>query len=117
MPLACGFAPVLLRKACHMRRYSRIALTFALAACACLLAACSGNTTASKVPAASYSAQSEYMQAAIDEAREGIYNNHGGPFGSVIVKDGKIIGAVTHVLVSSPETGYGIFIENMIDRE
>lgn len=34
----------------------------------------------------------EYMKAAIDEARVGIHNNEGGPFGSVIVKDGKIIG-------------------------
>jgi len=24
-------------------------------------------------------------------------------------------GAVTHVLVNSPDTGYGIFIENMLD--
>ena len=28
----------------------------------------------------------KYMQMAIEEAREGIHNNHGGPFGSVIVK-------------------------------
>lgn len=29
---------------------------------------------------------------AIDEAREGIHGGHGGPFGSVIVKDGTIVG-------------------------
>lgn len=34
----------------------------------------------------------KYMKAAIEEARVGINNNHGGPFGCVIVKDGKIIG-------------------------
>ncbi len=34
----------------------------------------------------------EYMKIAIEEAREGIHAGHGGPFGSVIVKDGKIIG-------------------------
>ena len=28
---------------------------------------------------------------------------------------GKHIGAVTHVLVNDPTTGYGIFIENMLD--
>ena len=28
---------------------------------------------------------------------------------------GKLIGAVTHVLVNDPTTGYGIFIENMLD--
>lgn len=38
-----------------------------------------------------------------------------GMSGSPIIQDGKLIGAVTHVLVSSPETGYGIFIENMMD--
>lgn len=27
----------------------------------------------------------------------------------------KLVGAVTHVLVSNPTTGYGIFIENMLD--
>ena len=35
--------------------------------------------------------------------------------GSSIIQDGKLIGAVTHVLVNSPDTGYGIFIENMLD--
>ena len=35
--------------------------------------------------------------------------------GSPIIQDGKLIGAVTHVLVNSPDTGYGIFIENMLD--
>ena len=34
----------------------------------------------------------KYMQMAIDEAREGIAHNDGGPFGAVIVKDGKVIG-------------------------
>lgn len=33
-----------------------------------------------------------YMKIAVEEAREGIRNGHGGPFGCVIVKDGKIIG-------------------------
>ena len=35
--------------------------------------------------------------------------------GSPILQDGKLIGAVTHVLVNNPDTGYGIFIENMLD--
>ncbi|MBF0494494.1 MAG: nucleoside deaminase [Candidatus Omnitrophica bacterium] len=34
----------------------------------------------------------KYMQAAIDEAYRGIRKGEGGPFGAVIVKDGKIIG-------------------------
>ena len=35
--------------------------------------------------------------------------------GSPIIQDSKLIGAVTHVLVNDPTTGYGIFIENMLD--
>ena len=38
-----------------------------------------------------------------------------GMSGSPIIQDGKLIGAVTHVLVNSPDTGYGIFIEKMLD--
>jgi stage IV sporulation protein B len=34
--------------------------------------------------------------------------------GSPIIQDGKLVGAVTHVLVDDPTTGYGIFIENML---
>ncbi|MFA5623327.1 MAG: nucleoside deaminase [Candidatus Dojkabacteria bacterium] len=32
-----------------------------------------------------------YMQVAVDEARKGMKKGHGGPFGAVIVKDGKIL--------------------------
>ena len=38
-----------------------------------------------------------------------------GMSGSPIIQDGRLVGAVTHVLVNSPDTGYGIFIENMLD--
>lgn len=38
-----------------------------------------------------------------------------GMSGSPILQDGRIVGAVTHVLVNDPTTGYGIFIENMLD--
>lgn len=34
----------------------------------------------------------KYMQIAIDEARKGIRDEDGGPFGAVIVKDGVVIG-------------------------
>ena len=37
-----------------------------------------------------------------------------GMSGSPILQDGKIIGAVTHVLINDPTRGYGIFIENML---
>lgn len=38
-----------------------------------------------------------------------------GMSGSPIMQDGKIIGAITHVLVNDPTRGYGIFIENMLN--
>jgi len=34
--------------------------------------------------------------------------------GSPIIQNGKLAGAVTHVLINDPTTGYGIFIENML---
>jgi stage IV sporulation protein B len=37
-----------------------------------------------------------------------------GMSGSPIIQNGKLVGAITHVLVNDPTTGYGIFIENMI---
>lgn len=39
-----------------------------------------------------------------------------GMSGSPIIQNGKLIGAVTHVLVSNPTEGYGIFIENMLSE-
>ncbi len=38
-----------------------------------------------------------------------------GMSGSPIIQNGKLIGAVTHVLVDNPEKGYGIFAENMLE--
>lgn len=38
-----------------------------------------------------------------------------GMSGSPIVQDGKIVGAVTHVFVSDPTRGYGVYIEWMLD--
>ena len=37
-----------------------------------------------------------------------------GMSGSPIVQDGMLVGAVTHVLVSDPKCGYGIYAENML---
>lgn len=34
--------------------------------------------------------------------------------GSPIIQDGKMVGAVTHVLVNDPMKGYGVFIETML---
>lgn len=39
-----------------------------------------------------------------------------GMSGSPIIQNGKLIGAVTHVLINDPTKGYGIFIENMLEK-
>ena len=38
-----------------------------------------------------------------------------GMSGSPILQNGKVIGAVTHVFVQDAASGYGIFIENMLE--
>ena len=38
-----------------------------------------------------------------------------GMSGSPIIQNGKLVGAVTHVLVNDPTRGYGIFAENMLE--
>lgn len=39
-----------------------------------------------------------------------------GMSGSPIIQDGKIIGAVTHVVIDNVKTGYGIFITTMLEE-
>lgn len=39
-----------------------------------------------------------------------------GMSGSPILQNGKLIGAVTHVLINDPTSGYGIFIEEMLEE-
>ena len=63
-----------------------VLLASLLLACAC------ASPVAREIPEASYHAENEYMETAIDEARSGIYNGDGGPFGSVIVKGDTVIG-------------------------
>jgi stage IV sporulation protein B len=38
-----------------------------------------------------------------------------GMSGSPIIQNGKLVGAVTHVLIDDPTKGYGIFAENMLE--
>lgn len=40
-----------------------------------------------------------------------------GMSGSPILQNGKLVGAVTHVLVHDSASGYGIFIENMLGKQ
>lgn len=50
----------------------------------------------------------KYMQMAIQEAKKGITAGHGGPFGAVIVKDGKVISkGHNHVVVNNDPTCHG----------
>lgn len=50
----------------------------------------------------------EFMEIAISEAREGIFNNDGGPFGAVIVKNGEVIASGhNRVLSSNDSTCHG----------
>lgn len=66
---------------------------------------CSSKTVR---PDISIVAEDRYMTAAIEEALVGIYNGHGGPFGCVIVKDGKIVGRGHNmVLKNNDSTAHG----------
>ena len=50
----------------------------------------------------------KYMFVAIEEARYGITHGHGGPFGSVVVKDGEIIGrGHNQVILNNDPTCHG----------
>lgn len=52
--------------------------------------------------------QKEYMEVAVKEAREGFLNGNGGPFGAVVVKDGKIIASGhNQVLKNNDSTCHG----------
>ena len=53
-------------------------------------------------------AENIYMQMAIDEAMIGISLRHGGPFGSVILKDGTVVGqGHNRVLLDNDPTCHG----------
>ena len=45
----------------------------------------------------------EYMNMAVDTAYYGVNNNEGGPFGAVIVKDGKIISRSHNTVLKSKD--------------
>ena len=39
-----------------------------------------------------------------------------GMSGSPIIQDGKLVGALTHVIVNNPEKGYAVFAQTMLDE-
>ena len=50
----------------------------------------------------------KFMKMAVDEALDGIRSHHGGPFGSIIVKDGKVVGRGHNcVLLKNDPTCHG----------
>ncbi len=50
----------------------------------------------------------EFMDLAIKEAKTGIENGHGGPFGAVVIKDGKVIASGHNcVLKNNDSTCHG----------
>ena len=53
-------------------------------------------------------AENPFMQLAIAEALQGIAQGHGGPFGSVVVKDGVLVGSGhNRVLANVDSTAHG----------
>ena len=65
-----------------------------------------------------YSGNEETKNFVIEVTDETLLEKTGGIVrgmsGSPIIQNGKLVGAVTHVLVNDPTRGYGIFIENML---
>lgn len=55
----------------------------------------------------------------IDITDDKLINKSGGIIqgmsGSPVIQNGKLVGAVTHVLIDNPTKGYGIFVENMLN--
>ena len=50
----------------------------------------------------------KFMEIAIEEARNGIHNLDGGPFGAVIVKDGEVVATGhNHVVADNDPTAHG----------
>ena len=72
-----------------------------------------------KIISVDYFARNENKRIMIEVVDEELLELTGGIVqgmsGSPIVQNGKLVGAVTHVLVNDPTRGYGIFIENMLD--
>ena len=72
-----------------------------------------------KIISVDYFARNENKRIMIEVVDEELLELTGGIVqgmsGSPLIQNGKLIGAVTHVLVNDPTRGYGIFIENMLE--
>lgn len=91
------------------RAKAGLALELALAlACALAGAAMAAEADAEAVAGAADGPQEAFMQAALEEAYAGIEAGDGGPFGTVIVKDGEIVGrGHNRVVVNQDPTCHG----------
>ena len=73
-----------------------------------LLLPCAFGEALPEPEAIAITAENPFMQEAIEEALDGITHQHGGPFGSVIVKDGRIVGQGHNmVLANNDPTCHG----------
>lgn len=68
-------------------------------------------------PKAEYRAKDSFLQMAIEEARKGIYNGDGGPFGCVIVKDGVVVGKGHNCVLKKKDSTCHGEIEAIRDAE
>ncbi len=73
-------------------RQRRKAIVLGLALLMLIMTGCLAVIKSALVEHVSEKAENVFMQAAIHEAMEGIARKQGGPFGSVVVRDGKIVG-------------------------
>lgn len=91
------------------RAKAGLALALALAlACALAGAAMAAEADAEAVAGAADGPQAAFMQAALEEAYAGIEAGDGGPFGTVIVRDGEIVGrGHNRVVVNQDPTCHG----------
>lgn len=98
-----------MKKRNRARGRAKAALALALAlACALAGAAMAAEADAEAVAGAADGPQAAFMQAALEEAYAGIEAGDGGPFGTVIVKDGEIVGrGHNRVVVNQDPTCHG----------
>ena len=91
------------------RAKAALALALALAlACALAGAAMAAEADAEAVAGAAGGPREAFMQAALEEAYAGIEAGDGGPFGTVIVRDGEIVGrGHNRVVVNQDPTCHG----------
>lgn len=98
-----------MKKRNRTRGRAKAGLALALAlACALAGAAMAAEADAEAVAGAADGPQAAFMQAALEEAYAGIEAGDGGPFGTVIVRDGEIVGrGHNRVVVNQDPTCHG----------